>query len=63
LLQAALDCNLEFRHIPGRHNTVADLLSRWDSHPDPGPLLSSLLPSPPVWCEVPSTCLDLDSSI
>jgi hypothetical protein len=63
LLQTALDCDLEFRHIPGRHNTVADLLSRWDAHPDPGPLLSSLLPSPPVWCEVPSMCLDLDSSI
>jgi hypothetical protein len=28
LLQAVLDFDLEFRHIPGRHNTVADLLSR-----------------------------------
>jgi hypothetical protein len=26
LLQAALECDLDFRHIPGRHNKVADLL-------------------------------------
>jgi hypothetical protein len=25
LLQVAFDCDLEFRHIPGRYNTIADL--------------------------------------
>jgi hypothetical protein len=36
-----LDCDLEFRHILGQYNIVANLLSRWDAHPDPGPLLTS----------------------
>jgi hypothetical protein len=55
LLQAALDCDLDFRHIPVHHNKVADLLSCWDAHPESEPLLASLLPSPPVWCPVPDT--------
>jgi hypothetical protein len=63
LLQAALDCDLDFCHIPGRHNKVADLLSRWDTHPEPEPLLVSLLPSPAVWCPVPAPCLVLDEDI
>jgi hypothetical protein len=63
LLHAALDCDLDFCHIPGRHNKVADLLSRWDAHPEPEPLLASLLPSPAVCCPVPHACLVLDEDI
>jgi hypothetical protein len=57
LLQATLDCDLEFSHIPGPHNTVADLLSRWDSTWRPTASLFSLLNSTPVWA------LSLDSTI
>jgi hypothetical protein len=63
LLNAALDCDLDFCHIPGRHNKVADLLSRWDARPEPEPLLASLLPSPAVCCPVPHACLVLDEDI
>jgi hypothetical protein len=31
LLQTTLDCDLAFSHVPGRLNTVADFLSRWDA--------------------------------
>jgi hypothetical protein len=63
LLQAALDCDLDFAHIPGRLNRVADLLSRWDTTSNATSLLYALLNAVPVWCQVPSTCLDLDLNI
>jgi hypothetical protein len=31
LLQSTLDCDLAFSHVPGRLNTVADLLSCWET--------------------------------
>jgi hypothetical protein len=63
LLQVALDCDVEFSHIPGRLNTVADLLSRWESTPSPTAALFALLPTPPIWCSVPSGAMDLDQYI
>jgi hypothetical protein len=35
LTQAGLDCNLQFSHIKGKFNIVADLLSRWYSAYNP----------------------------
>jgi hypothetical protein len=43
LLQAALDCDLDFAHIPSRLNKVADLLSRWDTTSNATSLLYAFL--------------------
>jgi hypothetical protein len=63
LLQTTLDCDLAFSHVPGRLNTVADLLSRWDTSAHPTASLFSLLNTAPVWCPVPASALVLDCNI
>jgi hypothetical protein len=63
ILQAALDCDVEFSHIPGRLNTVTEILSCWESIPSPTATLFALHPTPPIWCSVPSGAMDLDQYI
>jgi hypothetical protein len=63
LLQTTLDCDLAFSPVPGRLNTVADLLSRWDTSARPTASLFSLLNTAPVWCPVPASALVLDCNI
>jgi hypothetical protein len=63
LFLSAIDCDVEFRHVPGSLNRVADLLSRWSSAHRPLATLFSLLNQVPLWCPVPSEVLDLDYSI
>jgi hypothetical protein len=63
LLQAALDCDVEFSYIPGYLNTVVDLLSHWESTLSPTAALFAFLPTPPVWYSVPSGAMELDQYI
>jgi hypothetical protein len=63
LLQSTLDCHLAFSHVPGRLNTVADLLSRWDTSAHPTASLFSVLNTALVWCPVPASALVLDCDI
>jgi hypothetical protein len=60
---SSIDCEVEFRHIPGKLNQVADLLSRWSSSRWPLATLFSLLNQVPVWLHVPSNALDLNYTI
>jgi hypothetical protein len=60
LFLSAIDCDVEFRHVPGSLNRVAHLLS---STRRPLATLFSLLNQVPLWCPVPSGVLDLDYSI
>jgi hypothetical protein len=46
---AQLDCDIEFAHISGVDNKVADLLSRWDSCNNPMASLFYGLNAIPVW--------------
>jgi hypothetical protein len=48
LLQAALDCDLDFAHIPGCLNSVADCLSRYENTFNATSLLYDLLNAVPV---------------
>ena len=41
---ASYDIHLEVQHLPGKSNTVADLLSRWQETKDAEAKLSSLVP-------------------
>jgi hypothetical protein len=50
---SSIDCEVEFRHIPGKLNQVADLLSRLSSSRRPLATLFSLLNQVPVWLPVP----------
>jgi hypothetical protein len=63
LFLSAIDCDVEFRHIPGSLNQVADLLSRWSSSSSPLAALFSLLNQVPRWFPVPPGALDLDYTI
>jgi hypothetical protein len=63
LLQTTLDCDLAFSHVPGQLNTVADLLSRWDTSTRPIASLFSLLNAAPVWCPALASALVLDCDI
>jgi hypothetical protein len=60
---SSIDCEVEFRHISGKLNQVADLLSRWSSSRQPLAALFSLLNQVPVWLPVPSNALDLNYTI
>jgi hypothetical protein len=63
VLQASLDCDVQFMHISGKLNRVADILSRWDSFNNPYAVLYPVLNQVPVWCETPLDCFFLDQDI
>jgi hypothetical protein len=63
LLLSGLDCDIEFRHIPGHLNQVADLLSRWSSARHPTASLFRLLNQVPLWCPVPDDALSIQAHI
>ena len=42
---ATINVNLKVTHIPGKVNTIADLLSRWSTRSNANTLLHQLLPS------------------
>ena len=41
---ATMNINLKVNHIPGKVNVIADLLSGWNSQPNPHITLGQLLP-------------------
>jgi hypothetical protein len=53
LLASSIYSDLQFSHIKGANNKVADLLSRWDDQPAPMALLFQLLNDIPVWISCP----------
>jgi hypothetical protein len=60
---AQLDCDIEFAHIKGVDNGVADLLSRWEGQGNPISKLFFQLNTIPVWCHVPKDVFALDYNI
>jgi hypothetical protein len=63
VIGAMLDCDMEFAHVRGVDNKVADLLSRWEGVVNPVAKLFCFLNNIPVWCSPPSNVFDLDPNI
>jgi hypothetical protein len=63
LLAASHDIRLQFEHIPGEQNCVADLLSRWQGIHNPLSKLYKYLNNQPVWVEVDRNYLALNWNI
>jgi hypothetical protein len=57
------DIEVEFQHIQGTDNVIADLLSRWASHSNPDSALYTLLNDQPVWFYPSETDLILELDI
>ena len=62
LLAAWYDLEVDYVHIMGKNNTIADLLSRWKHTPNDILKLHSHIPDP-LWLNVPSDFLNLDNDI
>jgi hypothetical protein len=63
LFQSGCDCDIEFTHIKGKNNIIADMLSRWDSYANPHSHIFSLLNNLPIWFQPSLQFLDLDHNI
>ena len=62
-LEAALyDIQLLYRHIPGRQNTAANLLSRWENTPNQMRTLLDMI-SNPVWMVTGPHLLEINNDI
>ena len=59
---ATTNISLKVTHIPGKFNTIADLLSRWNNRPNANTLLYQLLPSH-NWVTVNENHIMIDWSI
>ena len=62
MLIAQFDLEIITIQIPGKKNTVADLLSRQHEHPQRLHKLTQVMPEP-IWLQPPKTALILDWSI
>ena len=62
LLAAWYDLEMNYVHIKGKENIVADLLSRWRNTPNDILKLHSHI-ADPLWLQVPGEFLDLDNEI
>ena len=62
LEMASLDFTLTIVHIPGKLNTTADLLSRWEKTVFNDEKLKKLVPHP-IWWEPEEACLSIDTNI
>jgi hypothetical protein len=60
---ASLDCDIEFAHVRGVDNKVADILSRWEGVGNPVAKLFGFLNNIPIWCSAPVHVFDLNSDI
>jgi hypothetical protein len=49
LWASSLDINIQFQHVRGENNVIADMLSRWDAYNNPHAQLFSLLNDLPIW--------------
>jgi hypothetical protein len=63
LLQAQYDVDIQYHHIRGSDNMVADLLLRWDTTSGAVAKLYSLLNNAPIWEHPTASLFDLDMSI
>jgi hypothetical protein len=63
LFQSGCDCDLQFTHIKGKNNIIADMLSRWDSYANPHAHIFSLLNNLPIWFHPSLDSLYLDHNI
>jgi hypothetical protein len=63
LLQAQYDVEIQYYHIRGADNAVADLLSCWDTTSGAVAKLYSLLNNAPIWEHLPASVFDLDMYI
>ena len=62
-LEAALsDVQLIYKHVPGKLNSVADLLSRWQNTAHQFHLLQCLVPKF-LWVPVSSDLLEINNEI
>ena len=59
---ATINVNLKVTHIPGKVNTIADLLSRWSTRSNANTLLHQLLPSH-TWVTANESHIMIDWSI
>jgi hypothetical protein len=62
-LASQFDLEIQFQHIESSKNSVADLLSRWDSHNNLHAALYSLLNKNPVWARPTLKDLELNMDI
>ena len=62
MIRATQDINLKLVHIPGKHNTIADALSRINMHPQYQVQLHHLIPHH-TWLQVSPELLQIDWSI
>ena len=62
LLAALYDLEVTYVHIRGKHNVIADLLSRWVPTPQNVLKLQSHIPDL-LWISVPENILELDNDI
>ena len=62
LLAALYDLEVTYVHIRGKHNIIADLLSRWVPTPQNVLKLQSHIPDL-LWISVPENILELDNDI
>ena len=62
ILAALYDLEVTYVHIRGKHNVIADLLSRWVPTPENVLKLHSQIPDP-LWISVPDDILELDNDI
>ena len=62
LVTALNDCKLVVKHIPGKHNIVADMLSRWKGTDGDLCVLHTNVKEP-KWCEVHPEMLYIDTEI
>ena len=62
LLAAGYDLEMDYFHIKGKENVVADLLSRWKNTINDVLKLHAHIPDP-LWLNGPSEFLNLDNDI
>jgi hypothetical protein len=63
VMGAMLDCDIEFAHVRGVDNKVADLLSRWEEVGNPVAKDFGYLNNIPIWCSPPANVFDLNFDI
>jgi hypothetical protein len=63
LWASVFDINVEFQHIKGEDNNIADLLSRWQQYANPHAKLYMLLNGSPIWAQPDLEFLELNYQI
>lgn len=61
-ITSTFDITISVRHIPGRKNNIADLLSRWSNQKSDFEKLNTLIGNP-YWEEIPAQWFEVDNEI